>query len=73
MIFTLTMNPCLDRYIYVDELIVDDTIRAKKVVDYPAGKGIDVSRVIRELGGVSRCLIRKESYTHPYAFLRRRE
>uniref|UniRef100_A0A7C4RX12 1-phosphofructokinase family hexose kinase n=1 Tax=Fervidobacterium thailandense TaxID=1008305 RepID=A0A7C4RX12_9BACT len=53
MIFTLTMNPCLDRYIYVDELVVDDTIRAKKVVDYPAGKGIDVSRVIRELGGVS--------------------
>jgi len=53
MIFTLTMNPCLDRYIYVDELILDDTIRAKKVVDYPAGKGIDVSRVIKELGGVS--------------------
>ncbi|MGC9796664.1 1-phosphofructokinase family hexose kinase [Fervidobacterium riparium] len=53
MIFTLTMNPCLDRYIYVDELILDDTIRAQKVVDYPAGKGIDVSRVIKELGGVS--------------------
>ncbi|MGC8820629.1 MAG: 1-phosphofructokinase family hexose kinase [Fervidobacterium sp.] len=53
MIFTLTMNPCLDRYIYVDELVIDDTIRAKKVVDYPAGKGIDVSRVIKELGGVS--------------------
>ncbi|MBM7558407.1 1-phosphofructokinase family hexose kinase [Marinitoga litoralis] len=53
MIFTLTMNPCLDRYIYVDELIPDDTIRAKKIVDYPAGKGIDVSRVIKELGGVS--------------------
>lgn len=53
MIFTLTMNPCLDRYIYVDELVLDDTIRAKKVVDYPGGKGIDVSRVIRELGGVS--------------------
>jgi len=30
MIFTLTMNPCLDRYIYVDKLVVDDTIRAKK-------------------------------------------
>ena len=53
MIFTLTMNPCLDRYIYVDKLVVDDTIRAKKTVDYPAGKGIDVSRVIKELGGVS--------------------
>ncbi|QTA37431.1 1-phosphofructokinase family hexose kinase [Thermosipho ferrireducens] len=53
MIFTLTMNPCLDRYIYLDKLVVDDTIRARKVVDYPAGKGIDVSRVIKELGGVS--------------------
>lgn len=53
MIFTLTMNPCLDRYVYVDELKVDDTIRAKKVKDYPAGKGIDVSRVIKELGGTS--------------------
>ncbi|KLO20974.1 ribokinase [Marinitoga sp. 1197] len=53
MIFTLTMNPSLDRYIYIDELVPDDTIRAKKLVDYPAGKGIDVSRVIKELGGVS--------------------
>ena len=53
MIFTLTMNPCLDRYIYIDNLILDDTIRAKKVKDYPAGKGIDVSRVIKELDGIS--------------------
>ena len=29
MIFTLTMNPCLDRYIYVDKLVVDDTIRQR--------------------------------------------
>ena len=53
MIFTLTMNPCLDRYLYIDELKEDDTVRVKKFSDYPAGKGIDVSRVIRELGGVS--------------------
>ncbi|SHH39647.1 1-phosphofructokinase family hexose kinase [Thermosipho atlanticus] len=53
MIFTLTMNPCLDRYIYIDKLVYDDTIRARKIVDYPAGKGIDVSRVIKELGGIS--------------------
>ncbi|WP_129410058.1 hexose kinase [Marinitoga lauensis] len=53
MIFTLTMNPCLDRYLYVDKLIPDDTIRVKRIKDYPAGKGIDVSRVIKELGGVS--------------------
>ncbi len=53
MIFTLTMNPCLDRYLYIDELKVDDTVRVRRFSDYPAGKGIDVSRVIRELGGVS--------------------
>ncbi len=53
MIFTLTMNPCLDRYLYIDELKEDDTVRVKRFSDYPAGKGIDVSRVIRELGGVS--------------------
>ncbi|QSZ28007.1 1-phosphofructokinase family hexose kinase [Aceticella autotrophica] len=53
MIFTLTMNPSLDRYLYVDDLILDDTIRVKKVEEYAAGKGIDVSRVIREMGGTS--------------------
>lgn len=53
MIFTLTLNPCLDRYLYIDDLIEDDTVRVKKVSDYPAGKGIDVSRVINELGGHS--------------------
>jgi len=51
MIFTLTLNPALDRFLYVDELIQDDTVRVKKIKDYPAGKGIDVSRVINELKG----------------------
>src|SRR6056297_3088371 len=45
------MNPCLDRFLYVDELKSDDTIRVKEINDYPAGKGIDVSRVIEELEG----------------------
>lgn len=53
MIFTLTMNPSLDRYLYVDELIPDDSIRVKDTQEYAAGKGIDVSRVIREIGGTS--------------------
>jgi len=51
MIFTITLNPCLDRYIYMNKLKVDDTTRVKKTKDYPAGKGIDVSRVIKELDG----------------------
>jgi 6-phosphofructokinase 2 len=53
MIFTLTLNPSLDRYLYVDEMKEDDTMRVKKVEDYAAGKGIDVSRVIKEIGGTS--------------------
>ncbi len=53
MIFTLTMNPSLDRYLYVDKLIEDDTVRVEKYEDYAAGKGIDVSRVIKEIGGTS--------------------
>jgi len=53
LIFTLTMNPSLDRYLYVDELIPDDSIRVKDTQEYAAGKGIDVSRVIREIGGTS--------------------
>ncbi len=53
MIFTLTLNPSLDRYLYVDELKEDDTMRVNKVEDYAAGKGIDVSRVIKEFGGTS--------------------
>uniref|UniRef100_A0A7V3RFG4 1-phosphofructokinase family hexose kinase n=1 Tax=Mesoaciditoga lauensis TaxID=1495039 RepID=A0A7V3RFG4_9BACT len=50
MIFTLTMNPSLDRYLYIDDLVSDDSIRVKKIEDYAAGKGIDVSRVIKEMG-----------------------
>lgn len=53
MIFTLTMNPSLDRYLYIDELIPDDSIRVKETQEYAAGKGIDVSRVIKEIGGSS--------------------
>jgi 6-phosphofructokinase 2 len=53
LIFTLTMNPSLDRYLYIDELIPDDSIRVKDTQEYAAGKGIDVSRVIKEIGGTS--------------------
>jgi len=53
VIFTLTLNPSLDRYLYVDKLKEDDTTRVEKVEDYAAGKGIDVSRAIKELRGTS--------------------
>ena len=53
MIYTVTLNPALDRAINIDRLLDDDTIRVISEKKYAAGKGIDVSRVIKELGGQS--------------------
>ncbi|MCB1043427.1 MAG: 1-phosphofructokinase [Acidobacteria bacterium] len=56
MIYTMTLNPCLDRHLEVDDLVLDDANRIKQETRYPAGKGIDVSVVIAELGGHSTAL-----------------
>lgn len=56
MIYTVTLNPCLDRHLEIDELKVDDANRVRLETRYPAGKGIDVSIVIAELGGRSTAL-----------------
>lgn len=53
MIYTVTLNPALDRFIRVENLLADDTTRMSEEIVYAAGKGIDVSRVVRELGGQS--------------------
>ncbi len=53
MIYTVTLNPALDRTIGVERLLNDDTTRILSETYYAGGKGIDVSRVIRELGGQS--------------------
>lgn len=53
MIYTVTLNPALDRAIVVERLLEDDTMRVLSETLYAAGKGIDVSRVIREWGGQS--------------------
>ncbi len=59
MIGTVTLNPSIDQHWIVDDLVKDDTNRARKVISTPGGKGINVSKVIRELGGK----------THAYALL----
>jgi 6-phosphofructokinase 2 len=53
MIYTVTLNPALDRFIVIEQLLREDTIRMQSETPYAAGKGINVSRVIRELGGQS--------------------
>ena len=56
MIYTLTMNPSLDVDLVVDELIPDDSNRVKQHRVYPGGKGLNVSRVVKEMGGATMAL-----------------
>lgn len=50
MLATVTLNPSLDKTVYVDELCLDDTNRAQGYRLDPGGKGLNVSRVLWELG-----------------------
>jgi 6-phosphofructokinase 2 len=56
MIYTITLNPALDHYVEVDDLIVEDANRVKYECLYAGGKGIDVSRALRRLGTDSMAL-----------------
>ena len=53
MIYTITLSPSLDRTIDVEELIYDDVNKIEEEKRRAGGRGIDVSRVIRTLGGQS--------------------
>lgn len=53
MIYTVTLDPMLDRVICFEELVYDDINYITEDQKRPAGKGVDVARVIRELGGKS--------------------
>ena len=53
MIYTVTLNPALDRALEVDELVPDDANRIRHEHSYAGGKGIDASRVVKVLGGES--------------------
>lgn len=51
MIGTITLNPSIDEHIVIDKLVKDDAIRARETRRDPGGKGINVSRAVKELGG----------------------
>ncbi len=51
MILSLTMNPAIDKTIEVDDFSVDQVNRIKSIRLDAAGKGINVSKVVKELGG----------------------
>lgn len=51
MILTVTLNPSVDRAVFVRELKVGDTNRVVRTETDAGGKGVNLSRVLRELGG----------------------
>ncbi len=53
MIATITLNPSLDEHITVDRLKMEEANRWHKLHRYAAGKGIDVSRAIHEMDGLT--------------------
>ena len=53
MIATITLNPSVDQHITVNGLKVDEANHWVRLRRYPGGKGIDVSRAIHEMRGVS--------------------
>jgi 1-phosphofructokinase family hexose kinase len=53
MIVTVTLNPAMDQTLVLPKFVAGDTLRVKSSRIDPGGKGINVSRVIRELGGES--------------------
>jgi len=53
MIATITLNPSIDIHITVQGLAVEEANRWVRQRRYAGGKGIDVSRAIHEMGGLT--------------------
>ncbi|MBI1886201.1 MAG: 1-phosphofructokinase family hexose kinase [Chloroflexi bacterium] len=53
MIITVTLNPAIDQTLVLPRFVAGDTLRIKASRFDPGGKGVNVSRVIHELGGKS--------------------
>lgn len=51
MVITVTLNPLVDKTIYIDKLVPGYNHRVTAENDIVGGKGINVSRTVRNLGG----------------------
>ena len=56
MITVITMNPSVDRSYEVDNFQLEKVQRANSVIATAGGKGLNVARVIKGLGGDACCM-----------------
>ena len=56
MIYTITLNPALDRTLWVEKIQPDESNRIEREQRYAGGKGIDVSKVLVTLGVSNKAL-----------------
>ena len=56
MIYTVTLNPALDKTVEIPGLALDTVNRITRMRTDPGGKGINVSKVIAKLGGSSKAI-----------------
>jgi 6-phosphofructokinase 2 len=56
MIYTVTLNPALDRTLWVERIKPDDSNRVEREERYAGGKGIDVSKVLKTFGVMNKAL-----------------
>ena len=57
MILSVTPNPCVDKTIFLDEMAVGKKNVSRRVTTIPGGKGNNVARVVKALGGESAALV----------------
>ncbi|MGZ4161041.1 MAG: 1-phosphofructokinase [Neobacillus sp.] len=66
MIYTLTLNPSVDYIVQLESFELGDLNRTISETKYPGGKGINVSRVLSELGVTSIALGFNGGFTGKY-------
>ena len=50
MIYTVTLNPALDRTITINDFQIGKVNRISEIRNDPGGKGINVSKMLKNLG-----------------------